>query len=261
LLTIVSDAPLVRTPVFLKHMGLDGSPNQKNGIERDEGKLPRERIERAREEVSDITDGLNLSIDEGIREAVAVLRALNVDTTQSCEGHLDEGSPSPYIDIRAPGEPDYHLKGSAEELRALADKHQIHPEEIRAWPNEKDRAQRARLAYDEWIAWCAEDVREFTPEYKLWDEADTHLRARFEELIAEFYSTRTKPTEGHVLLENDRLRTASSLYDRYFAAASTHADDPLSPTDRDGLRTSLPLAQAEMDAFIGFLKLKFFEEL
>jgi hypothetical protein len=233
-------------------IGLNGFPNQR--------RIPLERIERAREEVHHITDGLNLSIDKGIREAVAVLRTLNVDTTQSCEGHLDQGSPSPYIDLQARDKPRNCFEGEVEELHTCGEKHYITPQEIEAWPSDQDRLSRAQRAYDEWMTWRGNESREETPEYKAWRQRDTLLLARFDTLITEFYESRAKPVEGCILLEHDRLRTASPLYDRYFAAASCRAADPLSKADRQHMRTSLPLAQVEMKAFTAFLKLKFFED-
>jgi hypothetical protein len=80
-----------------------------------------------------------------------------------------------------------------------------------------------------------------------------------DKLIEDFYSTRPKPTEGRVLLEYDRLRTASAFYDQYFAAILAGDASPLSDTDREQLRNQLPSAQAEMQEFIAFLKITFFE--
>jgi hypothetical protein len=222
-------------------------------------KIPIAALERARNDVEQITDGLNKLIDPAIREGVATFRALNLETTQSCEGHLDRGSPSPYIDLQAPGEPTYRFRGEKERLEALAIKHDLFPEEIRAWPHEEDRAQRAERAYNEWEAWTAGPAREETPEYQAWDAADHKVRVAIEKLIAEFYATRPKPTEGHLLLEHNRLRTRSSLYDQYFAAALDGNANSLSAADRERLRSQLPAAQAELQAFIDFLKRKFFE--
>jgi hypothetical protein len=77
-------------------------------------------------------------------------------------------------------------------------------------------------------------------------------------LIAEFYATRQKPPDGHVLLEHNRLRTASALYDQ-FMDAILRGGPALSDADRERLRRELPAAQAEIQAFINFLKAKFIE--
>ncbi len=46
-----------------------------------------------------ITDGLGCSIDEGILEVVVALNLLGFPTCQSCEGHLDDGLPYPWVDF------------------------------------------------------------------------------------------------------------------------------------------------------------------
>ena len=241
-------------------MGIDAFSNNQKGTPERTNKIPLSALDRAHSEIEQITDGLNKSIDEGIRDAVAVLRALNLDTTQSCEGHLDRGSPSPYIDLHAPGEPTYRFRGEKEQLEALAIKHDVLPEEIRAWPHEEDRAVRAEKAYNEWKAWTAHPTPEETPEYQAWDAADRKVQATIDKLISEFYAARPKPIEGHVLLEHNRLRTASSLYDRYYAAALDGNANSLTAADREHLRRELPAAQAEFQAFTDFLKQKFFQQ-
>lgn len=46
-----------------------------------------------------ITDGMGCSIDEGIVEAVVAFNLLGLRTCQSCEGHLDDGLPYPWVDF------------------------------------------------------------------------------------------------------------------------------------------------------------------
>ena len=46
-----------------------------------------------------ITDGLGLPVDKGIKESVASLMAHDFPLDGSCEGHLDRGSPYPWIDV------------------------------------------------------------------------------------------------------------------------------------------------------------------
>ncbi|QQS23367.1 hypothetical protein IPM19_02280 [bacterium] len=52
-------------------------------------------------EIDQIKDRLGKGIDEGIKEAVIGLRALDVNVTQSCEGHNDHGTGGPYIDVES----------------------------------------------------------------------------------------------------------------------------------------------------------------
>lgn len=51
--------------------------------------------------VNTIVDKLGLGIDEGINQAVIAMNVLNINTSQSCEGHIDRGIAAPWIDIQA----------------------------------------------------------------------------------------------------------------------------------------------------------------
>jgi len=46
-----------------------------------------------------ITDGMGYPIDDGILETVVALNLLGLRTCQSCEGHLDDGLPYPWVDF------------------------------------------------------------------------------------------------------------------------------------------------------------------
>jgi len=72
-------------------------------------KIPSHRSEKDRlwaekaEEVDRIVDGLELGIDEGIKEAVTAFMVHEFPTSSSCEGHPDDehGLNFPWIDIEA----------------------------------------------------------------------------------------------------------------------------------------------------------------
>ncbi len=51
--------------------------------------------------VETITDKLGKPIDEGIKESIIALTVFDINTDQSCEGHLDHGLPSPWISFDA----------------------------------------------------------------------------------------------------------------------------------------------------------------
>jgi hypothetical protein len=48
-------------------------------------------------------DRLGKGIDEGIFETVVALNVLGINTSQSCEGHIDRGQAAPWVHIQAPG--------------------------------------------------------------------------------------------------------------------------------------------------------------
>lgn len=80
-----------------------GPPAPESGESRQTEKAT--RLEEIHRQVEGITDGRGEKIDEGIRETVVYLNALDLPTTQSCEGHLrEEGvtegpSTAPWVDI------------------------------------------------------------------------------------------------------------------------------------------------------------------
>src|SRR5689334_14553390 len=45
------------------------------------------------------TDKIGMRIDSGILETVIALNVLGIETSASCEGHLDHGVGAPWIDI------------------------------------------------------------------------------------------------------------------------------------------------------------------
>lgn len=70
-----------------------------------ESQVPKEvQIEAIRHEVGQIEDKLGMPIDEGIKDTVVYLKALDFPTSQSCEGHLqddegDEQPRAPFVEI------------------------------------------------------------------------------------------------------------------------------------------------------------------
>jgi len=63
-----------------------------------------------------IADKLGKEIDPGIKEAIIAFNLLDINTTGSCEGHLDRGTFAPYIDVKAKGVDE--LEQEVQRLRA-----------------------------------------------------------------------------------------------------------------------------------------------
>lgn len=55
--------------------------------------------EQVAEKFAHATDGIGMGIDAGILGTVIALNALGIETSASCEGHLDHGVGAPWIDI------------------------------------------------------------------------------------------------------------------------------------------------------------------
>jgi len=72
-----------------------------------------------REDTDNITDLLGKEVDNGIKEAVTAFRVYDFTTSQSCEGHIEEGDhgrPFPWVEIYTP-EPE-ELAGAEGEEKA-----------------------------------------------------------------------------------------------------------------------------------------------
>jgi hypothetical protein len=50
-------------------------------------------------EVDKLVDGLGMHVDKAIRSVVTALRMHDLQTTSSCEGHLDRGLPYPWVGL------------------------------------------------------------------------------------------------------------------------------------------------------------------
>ena len=175
--------------------------------------------------VEKFTDKLGTPIDPGIFETVVVLNLLGFRTFQSCEGHLDHGSPYPWV--------------------TMID------------------SERSRLFTRMWLQVCEleEQAREAATEetYDQYLSADIHLRvlcARWEtedalfrrltELLDAFYADQTEQTPPTRLLvkrlEPGRCRIAPG-----FSLEAEDLPDHLKAT-------YLARGQAEMQAFTRYLK-------
>ena len=56
-------------------------------------------LDKIKKEVDGMKDKLGKSVDTGIRDLVIGLRRWGINTSQSCEGHEDEGHPYPWVSI------------------------------------------------------------------------------------------------------------------------------------------------------------------
>jgi len=75
-----------------------------------------------REKINQLTDKLNEPIDEGIKDAVVMLNAFGLNTSQSCEGHIEKDRISaPWVEIY-PKEPEKENWQDDEELREKVEK-------------------------------------------------------------------------------------------------------------------------------------------
>lgn len=83
---------------------------------------PGDRWNTAAARIEKTIDKLGLHIDAGIKEAVIALSVCDIETTASCEGHLEHGIAAPWIDIRAKEMTELSEKIKAAESKKEAEK-------------------------------------------------------------------------------------------------------------------------------------------
>lgn len=163
-----------------------------------------------------LTDRLGCPIDEGILEMVVALNLLGFQTCQSCEGHLDEGHPYPWIDF--------------------------HTGECPAWYGQaqEDACREGQSAEEEEAA--ISRLMNLVAEYHHKD----HLYTRLSALLDTFYELRPNALEDWYI----SVHILQPGYYRLFPSNGYAADEW---PDHERAK-NLACAQAEMQAFTTFLR-------
>ena len=202
--------------------------------------------EAKREEIDDIADALDLGIDAGIKETVVAFNMLGFNTSGSCEGHLDHGLSTPYIDIEAPDRPETKYVGEMEIFQRVADQYHVPLEEVR-------RA----IPFEAWKEAYRESSRnEYTPEFQRFMEETNQAKRRLEPFIEKFYAGKDVPSDIRLHIDTSigsLVRVWCGESETHFA----HSEDALPQQVRSML---LAKRQEEMRAFTNFLREKYFSE-
>src|SRR5579885_3774271 len=162
-----------------------------------------------------ITDGMGCPIDEGILETVVVFHLLGIPTCQSCEGHLHEGLPYPWVDFET--------------------------DEFPAFKQALEEASREGLSQQEREARGATLLKlaQTLPSRGV-------LYARIEELLDLYYRQHPTVPEVRRLV----LHWSSPILFRLMPSCGYEADT----WDQEIRAHQLAYARAEMQAFTAFLK-------
>jgi hypothetical protein len=188
--------------------------NEQEGFSSPEKGEKQRRWDEVAERVGRTVDRLEKHIDEGIKEGVIALNALDVNTHSSCEGHLDRGVAAPWIDIQA--------KFSKEEEEQFRELFKTKEENKEKFKESRDDIERRNL----------EEQRKIIP----------HL--------ADFYKDRDVPFERRLMLGSATLGRLESQGARFQKIENDETK-----------QVRLKEYQEEMNAFIAFLKERYFAEI
>lgn len=210
--------------------------------------------EALREKVEGIRDGLDMPVDEGIKESVIALLAHEFPTSQSCEGHLDRGGRAPWVQIKARGEPGQRFVGQHEIMKEVAEKYGLQFEDIKdGISEERPHYAKQKKAWHEAHTIYSKNTE--TPEYITWRKKNDILRERAEDLLKEFYEVRKVPDDVKLTIEEGaegtfRIHNGGDDYLLY--------REKLTKEQKKQIPLNLPKYQQEMRDFTEFLKRKFF---
>lgn len=220
-----------------------------NTMKKEAAKFEKEkRLKREIEELDGVGDKLGLGIDPKIKETVATLILLGINTSGSCEGHPDRALAAPWIDIDAPNEPDENFVGENKIYQKYADKYSLPFEDVKYAVN----IDVWREAYNE-----AEENGE-NPELAIWRQENNKLKVKLDSLLDEFYNNRQVEENDKITIEvygagsTNRLHNGGSNYGELVTDMTSE--------QQAELPEKLRAHQAEMTAFTDFLKEKYFNE-
>jgi hypothetical protein len=169
-------------------------------------------------------DRSGLGIDKGVFETVAALNILDINTKQSCEGHLERGIAAPWIDVEV--KETEGLKALKEQLqRAMDDEERAEQEGVVEEELARLYAERQRLQKEVQI-----------PQLREIQKTMQHLAA--------FYESRQVPYDRRIVMVHGRMQSQGAELQQI-----------ASPEIK---QQKLQEYQAEMRDFTAFLKAKYF---
>lgn len=176
------------------------------------------------EKFSHVTDRLGKPIDPGIFDTVVALNMLQIQTSQSCEGHSNRGLAYPWVDVEALASRQLRQK-EPPEIQALQRQFTTMRKQIEQneTPQEREAKQQAK-------------------------QADLAQRYALHQLLAEFYAGHPTPY--------DRIITFSLS-----GRIRSQGGDFLDLLSLDERMQKLRAYQDEMAAFTTFLKSRILPEL
>jgi len=202
-------------------------------------------------EIDNAADKEGYRIDEGIKEAVIALNAFEINTGQSCEGHIDNGRSAPWIRIEAPNEPEERFVGQNKAFEKVAKKYNMSSEEVKRMFNAD--------AYWEAMSECKDNGE--TEEFKKWESASEKLLYTTKEILKDFYNHRQVSDAVKIKVDTESIADMSEGSFEIFNGGDDNRDIndiKLSEEEKESLGKRLKEYRKEMQEFAGFLKDKFF---
>jgi len=227
---------------------IENSPDEKKGSKE---KRKMSKIEDIKNNVDRWRDGLGKGIDEGIKNTVVYLNVLDFPTSQSCQGHVDSGVPSPWVAVEALSRPKERFIKEEEVFQEVAKAHEISLSQIKSADNMD--------IYWEAIRECKQNGE--TDDFKEWRKKNKKLQERMKSLLDEFYENRLIEENIKIIVEenaesdfNIRCNMNDNEYDTFIRSHNRK----MSVEEKERLISDLGKYGDEMNRFTEFLKKKYF---
>ena len=191
-------------------------------------------------EVEQIRDKLGLGIDKEIKPAVVALKAHDLGTTGSCEGHVDHGTAYPWIDVESV---------FAEKL--LSDeRYQSLKEKVRAQTRKENSIS-------------PEEIQEHQALVQMQIEENDRAYEQLQGLLAEFYEAHPdiSVTERAQLVIDKGPWKQSRLQRRGGVPRGQSIEKVQESWSLEEKASNLMIYRKELERFTEFLKRKFFHQL
>lgn len=221
--------------------------------ESDETPESQKKWDKVKDAIENSADSLGLEIDEGIKNPIIALNAFEINTDQSCEGHLDSGKSAPWIRIEAPNEPEERFINQNETFKKVAEKYNMPLEEAKRMFNPD--------AY--WEAMKISAANGETKDYQKWREESGKLLYVTKDILNDFYKNRQVSEDIKIKIDTESADDMAEGSFVIFNGGEDYRDIndvQLSEEERKSLEQRLSEYREEMQAFAEFLKNKFFSE-
>ncbi len=210
-------------------------------------------------EIEGLADGLGMGLDEKIKETVAALQVNGFHTRQSCEGHVNWGCGTPWVDLTAPGQPAplfgqkgnsiyilNQFNGQEEIYRQVAAHHGITVEELMDRENYGKNQELLREAF------LLSHKNGKTAEYEEWCDRGRALLVKMDEVLAPYYEAMHVPEADKIKyfkFGDGAFRIYTGPEDDQNRTFNTRTDE-----EKKALALRLPGSQRAMNEFALYLK-------
>ncbi len=224
------------------------TPNRESEMQRD-ASSKKEQWQKIVEEIERTADGLGYSIEKGIFDVVVGLNATGFLTRQSCEGHVDWGRISPWIDIVNPGEPAKQYNNQDQIYQEIAKESGIPAQDIERAVDD--------TAFEAWLkAQGKLDAQGYTFEYQEWLKKNVELAKRVHDLVNEY--NKDKGLAGNIRIMVEVGKSDVTIYNGGEDYGSQ--EKQRTQEEKEKLGRQLEEYRKEFKKFAEFLEKKFFEE-